>query len=853
MLHPRLRRRRRLLSRLSCLSCLLVGAACGGDPDPSGAADAAGDLVDAAGPATGVDLVRDARGVPHLYAASMQRAMFGLGFASAHDRLFQMVLRRATMRGRLAELFAVPGGTPAADAFNARLIDSDRAVRTLGYASHAEAVAPALPGDVPALLAAYADGVNAYLADPGAVVAPALQALGLGDAPPEPWTPADSLLAWDWVGYHFTSARGALQAELDAYVCASGGACAPTPPCELPIDEDAAVVPPHAEWPPGSGQMVKVAPPGAVVRPDVVIKASHGWVVAGTRTTTGKPVLVGEPQLTLEAPSTWYEAHLSADGVDVRGVGLAGAPGMLVFWNQHLAQTVTAGGADNADLVRLRLSPDGTSYLVDDVARAITSHDESILVRHGEVVPLTVRRTEFGPIVDGILTGGPVGVSFAARLVEQADPSSHSIVAGLEATRATSLATYQAALAHWVSPGVNALYAGVDAGADPADPGHVAYHALLRIPDRVRISRGGRDLTGRFPIDGSTAAAVWTTLLPAAWSPHLVDPPAGYLFSGNHLPVGSWFDGVVYSGLAGNGDTYRSLRVRQRLAELLPPGGAAVTPAAIHAMHVDDQQDAARLLHDLLVYLAGRGVGADPGDVTAEPVDRGQRAARLRLGLTAWLAAGGHLRTRDVRAQVAATMITTLAQLARWQASPVVACRYGGGQGGAAWMLKDFALDPAATTTAAVADLVLRTADAAWTALRPGLPGADPASWDAPVVVADRLIRYQVNFTCLRPGQGGSCSLDPTHETRVGLDAAFVDSLNSAHGSSYPLTVDLADPEATRALLPPGVSEDPASPFFHDGLAAIVAKAAGDADAIPAAPRARATVEASATSSQHLE
>jgi acyl-homoserine lactone acylase PvdQ len=85
--------------------------------------------------------------------------------------------------------------------------------------------------------------------------------------------------------------------------------------------------------------MVKVAPPGAVVRPDVVIKASHGWVVAGTRTTTGKPVLVGEPQLTLEAPSTWYEAHLSADGVDVRG----GRPGRRAW---HAGVLEPAPGAD---------------------------------------------------------------------------------------------------------------------------------------------------------------------------------------------------------------------------------------------------------------------------------------------------------------------------------------------------------------------------------------------------------------------------------------------------------------------------------------------------------------------------
>ncbi|MFN0248681.1 MAG: penicillin acylase family protein [Kofleriaceae bacterium] len=829
---------------------LAIAAGCGDTPAtaPDGGGEDAAPL-----PVTGVDLVRDARGVPHLYAASLEKAFFGLGYASAQDRMFQMVLRRATMRGRLAELFAAPAGSPGAGAFNARLVDSDRVVRTLGYARHAESIVGDLPGDIPALLAAYADGVNAYLASSAYVPSQAMTALEVPT--PEPWTAADSLLAWDWIGYLFTSPRSALQRELDAYVCANGGPCMASPSCDLPIDEAAAVVPPHDEWPPGSGNTARVAldTPGLVDRPDVLIKASHGWVVSGERTTTGKPLLVGEPQLALEAPSTWYEAHLQTEGVDVRGVGLAGAPGMFVFWNQHVAQTLTAGGADNADLVQLAMAPTGDAYIVDGTSHAITTETETILVRHATPRTLTIRSTMFGPIVGTILDNAPPGQTFAARLVERANPQSHSIVAAIDGMRASSLATYQAAIAHWVTPGVNSLYAGVDAGALSSDPGHIAYHALLRIPDRARIQRAGVDVTGRYPIDGSLAANVWSTLLPREWSPYVVDPPAGYLFSGNHLAVGSWFDAYAYSGLAGSGDTYRSLRARKRLAELLPLGGPPVDPAVIDAMHVDDQSDVARLYSSMLDYLAARGIGEDPGDLDAEPATREERVARVRMALASLHADGGHLRTTDTRARVAAAATSQLAQLSRWQVSPSIGCRWGGAQGGVSWMLKDFETSPSTVMTSDVVDLVQRTADQAWTSLRPELPGPDPRAWSTPTEPALRTIGYQINFTCLLPSAGNSCSLTDVHTTQLALSADFSDTLNSAGGSSYPMTVDLANPEAARALLPPGVSEEPTSPFFHDGLDEIVAKAAGDAAALPAAPRVRSVVDATAVGTEHFE
>ena len=88
------------------------------------------------------------------------------------------------------------------------------------------------------------------------------------------------------------------------------------------------------------------------------------------------PLLFGEPQLWLEAPSVWYEVHVSvpAERIDVRGVGFAGSPGLVIFYGRHVAQTVTAGGGDIADLFELQLATDRRGYVVDGAVAEPGTH-----------------------------------------------------------------------------------------------------------------------------------------------------------------------------------------------------------------------------------------------------------------------------------------------------------------------------------------------------------------------------------------------------------------------------------------------------------------------------------------------
>ena len=158
-------------------------------------------------PVTGerIDIARDDTGTAHIYARSTEAAMYGLGYAQAQDRLFQMNYRRLAMYGRLAEHFAVDeaAATSAQDrtarrAFNNKLIDKDILVRRIGYARIARDKVNRLGGDTPRLLNAFAAGVNAYLASEDFELSEAFRSAGITRV--DRWRPEDSLLVWDWVG-----------------------------------------------------------------------------------------------------------------------------------------------------------------------------------------------------------------------------------------------------------------------------------------------------------------------------------------------------------------------------------------------------------------------------------------------------------------------------------------------------------------------------------------------------------------------------------------------------------------------------------------------------------------------------
>ncbi len=821
-----------LLITLLALAFTGCGDGSGGSPSDGSPGD-----IDAAGPET-VELTRDERGVPHVFASSMKGAFYALGYASAQDRLYQMNLWRMIMRGRSAEFFAVQEVDPELQKkteYNAKLVKKDRYMRVMGFANKAEQSWSQLPGDVPTLLQAYADGVNAWVATPNFALGSAFDKAGIASF--DPWQPADSLLVWDYVGNLFGSPK--MQAEINNLVGCDAGTC-PVAPCDRPIDEDAAVVPPPfgGVWPPQGGFAFLQRPQGGERRPAVSIKASHGWAVSGERTTSGKPILMLDPKIPLAAPSMWYEFHLqvpSAD-VDVRGINFAGAPSMLIFWNRYVSHTLTAGHGDTGDLFEIMEGSQAGTYLVDGADQELITRSETITVKHGSPISVDIEETTYGPIINSIVNSAPANRKFAVRFIEHYRLNQHSIVAGIHLMSATDLTSYRDALRYWMLPTVNAVYAGVDKDAPATDTGHIAYHALVGIAQRAKVFMvGGLDFTGRHPQDGSDSSNDWQGVYDLEWNPHITDPNAGYLFSGNHLPVGTWYHDLFYSGIGGWGDSYRSFQLRTMLGSLFPTPESKITPQQAHEMHYDGGFRFGEILRDVLQQMEDRTVIPSPNP--AAPTTPAQKTAKLLQVLDLWVAEGAELKSTSKYFRLLRGLPGTLTLKSRYSVSPEFSCKWNESQAGAIFFAKAYLADPTIMTTAETSFL-MRTGEKLWDAMMTAFPGTnpDPATWTIPPTAKVYTAEYHRAFFC--HNYDSNCALDSTHDVPLTLDRTHGDTVNAAQTSSWPATADFADIDGSKALLAPGTHEEPSSAHYKDMVSAMESVSKGQ-DAIPLAPLSR--------------
>ncbi len=777
-----------------------------------------------------VEILRDAQGVPHVFGDTEEAAFYGLGYATAEDRLLQMDLHRRYMRGRLAETFG--GAGPSDDA----LINHDRHMRVLGFARHAEAVLahPAFPPEIRTLLDAYAAGVNALVSAEGFTLPSGFDTVGLTTF--EPWTAADSLLVWDRVSDRFNTID--FDAEIALQNACRAGTCeTPLCPGPVPIDEEAAVVPAHDAWPPSSELAACFPKPDRDTDP-LTFKASHGWAVHGSRTESGEPILAVDPKLEVTAPSFWYAFHLSTPTYSARGIGMAGAPAFLIYWNERVGHTLTAmGGFDIADTYELTVSEDGASYRYDDADHPFTTVEEIIAVRGGSDVTVTVKQSVHGPVITSLSQEAAPGKEYALRHIELSSEGTHSLVGAMQLMGAATMASYRAALEKWRLPGANSVFAAKD---DAVPGGHIGYHMAAAIPRRAPNVAQSVDYRGRLPYDGTTSASAWQGFLDTTERPHVIDPPSGYVFSANHMPVGTWYDDYAYTGVTGGGDTFRSHQLRRRLGELLA-GDNIVSADTVHSLHFDGGLEPASIFRDMLAHLEADGAVVVPA-ANAAPTSPAEKAGKVLAALDAFIDAGGELRHTNPYAPLVNELIGTLPFTIRPVVNPAVGCLYGGGEGGANFFLKSFVADPDGVLgVPAVASYVVAEAVRAWDTVGAS-KSADVSTWRAPVTVPPFTVLHQYNQFC-PPSLTGKCSLDPSADVSVPLDGAFGITLLSSHGSSGTGTVDFGAVDAAVSLVPLGVTELPTSPFYTASVTAWLAGDAGDATSTPSAPLGREAID----------
>src|SRR5215213_14901 len=503
-----------------------------------------------------ITIRRDERGIPYIEAQNDEDLYFGQGYATAQDRLWQMDLFRRTARGELAEIF----GT----ALSTLPLDQDKLHRTYGFAQVAEAEVAAASPRTRAMLEAYARGVNAYAAslDPKSMP-PEFQILEYSF---RLWTPADSFVVGK-IFFEALSDTWRLDIMRQALSVLPAEKRAELMPEISPID--VLVVGKDTPRSKSKSAHLKAAPvsnetlaklaynqqiaAAALERVGLhtdALAASNNWVVSGSHTVTGKPLLANDPHLRQTAPSIWHLVHLSAPGVRVAGVVMPGLPGVIIGHNERIAWGFTNVGPDVQDLYVEKFNPDNPKqYQTPSGWQDAVIRQEQIKVRKGigsseyEVVNYDVTVTRHGPI---IFEGD--GKRYALRWTAL-DPAKNNADASYTVNRARNWKEFNTALESFTAPTQNIVYADVD--------GHIGYHAAGVVP----IRKSG---DGSVPYDGATDAGEWTSYIPVAKLPALFDPPSGIIVTANQRIVGTDYPYFLTHSWA---QPYRARRILDLLSE----------------------------------------------------------------------------------------------------------------------------------------------------------------------------------------------------------------------------------------------------------------------------------------------
>jgi penicillin amidase len=492
-----------------------------------------------------VDLRRDTWGIPHIRAASHLDAFAGLGFAQAQDRLWQMeaLFRRGT--GRYAEWV---GKSALPNDILARQVDTAGASRR----DHA-----GLRGDTKAMLEAYARGVNAFIALRRWPVEYALL-----DTEPLPWEPWHSLAVMRQIAFLMGSFWWKLWRAAALPIVGADQLS------KLRFDDggdDLLCIPPGGEGVRYLAALAELKPgieallgSGHHRQEPELAGGSNNWALAPGRTSTGRPIVAGDPHRLLEMPSMYAQAHLACGEFDVVGLTIPGAPGFPNFaHNDKVAWCVTHAFVDIHDLYVERFDPSAQNTRFKDGWMPVKRRPESIAVRGEKASAIEVIETHHGPIIAG---DPAAGTALALRSVQFAVPDK-SFDAMLPVLRAST---------------VEELYeAGRDWGI--MDHNLVAGDTTGRIGNRVRAQVPMRPrANGWLPMPGWTGDYEWQGMIPFEDMPCCIDPPEQAIVTANNRAMENGRHYLATDCMP----PHRTRRILQRLAEL--PKARVEDMASIH-------------------------------------------------------------------------------------------------------------------------------------------------------------------------------------------------------------------------------------------------------------------------------
>ncbi|MBP1703804.1 MAG: Acyl-homoserine-lactone acylase [Chloroflexi bacterium] len=550
-----------------------------------------------------VDIYRDEFGVPHIFATTQHDLFFAQGYVHAQDRFWQMDFWRHIGSGRLSEMFGESQ------------LETDRFLRTLGWARLAQEEVKTTDPETLKTLQDYAAGVNAYLGEhTGSDLSLEYAVLKLLNSgyQPEPWQPLHTttwakVMAWDLGGNMNREIQLAVlsktftQAQLDELF--------PPYPSDHPYivpgftlgsqpQNDRSVSQPIPDL---TGLFQRVARQAAlldpVLGPRTAEIGSNNWVVSGDLTASGKPLLANDPHLGIQMPSIWYEVGLHCVNkgpdcpYDVTGFSFAGAPGVIIGHNDRIAWGLTNVGPDVQDLFIEKINPDNPNqYEVNGQWVDMQLVKETIQVAGGEPQELTVRYTRHGPIVSdtyadledfGQKAGGDIPENYAVALRWTALEVNHMFRAVIGFDRAQNWDEFREAARSFTVPSQNLVYADVD--------GNIGYQTPGNIPIRAQGD-------GRLPVPGWTDEYEWQGYIPFEELPNTFNPPQGYVATANNAVVDSSYPYFI--------NYYWDYGFRaKRIVELIEVGAGSIDIPYMQSIQGDAKDLNAELLVPILLQI----------------------------------------------------------------------------------------------------------------------------------------------------------------------------------------------------------------------------------------------------------
>jgi penicillin G amidase len=491
----------------------------------------------------------DDRLVPHVFAENDEDLYFIQGYLHAKFRLFQMDLQTKAAAGRASEI-AGP-----------KAIDYDKEQRRLGMVYAAENAMKEVEKDATTkmMFDAYTNGINAYIGSLKEAQLPI--EYKLLDIQPEKWSNLRTALLLKMMAKMLSSGTESdlantnaksifIPDELKMIYPQVHDSLAPMIPKGTVFDKPGIVpVQPASADSLYFGKKEPIAYK-EISKPDIN-NGSNNWVVAGSKTQSGAPILCNDPHLELSLPSIWYEIQLQTPTSNAYGVSLPGSPFIIIGFNDSIAWGVTNAQRDVKDYYEIKFKDKSRQeYWYNGKWEKATLKEEIIKVKGGDTVKDTVAYTVFGPVMYDEThpdTIAAVQKNLAVRWVAH-DPSNEGQTF-YKLNRAKNYDDYAAAISTFECPGQNFVFA--------SKAGDIALWQQGKFPARWNRQ-------GLFTMPGEDTSYEWQGFIPQAENPHAKNPARGFLESANQRPVDSTYPYFI----PGSYITPRGITIENKLAAM---------------------------------------------------------------------------------------------------------------------------------------------------------------------------------------------------------------------------------------------------------------------------------------------